>query len=271
MKRATSRLIPLILVWALAGCATVAAPPAPAPATLPPTPATTVPEPSAAPTKPAEPAAGELSLATHWVRDSAEYRAAMIQTYRAAAAELERLAGVLPSGRWAVALDADETVISNSLYQKELEESGEGFTPASWAAWVRRHQSGPLPGAVGFLTWVHALGGKIAIVTNRAHNLCPDTEENFRRHGIPFDVILCKPPSGERTKQPRWDAVENGTADPALPPLEIVMYLGDNIFDFPRLDQELRHAPEAAYADFGSLYFQLPNPMYGSWTDNPAE
>jgi predicted secreted acid phosphatase len=47
------------------------------------------------------------------------------------------------------------------------------------------------------------------------------------------------------------------------------MYLGDNIRDFPRLDQDLRLGPEAGYGEFGSVYFVLPNPMYGSWEDNP--
>jgi 5'-nucleotidase (lipoprotein e(P4) family) len=276
MKRALCRLIPLVVACALAGCATVV--PAPAPATPQPPPAASVPPPAeptpqsaATPAPVAAPATDHPSLAIHWVRDSAEYRAAAIQTYRLAAAELERLAGVLTPGRWAVALDADETVIDNSLHEKELRERGERFNRASWKAWVERQKAPPVPGAVGFLTTVHRLGGRIAIVTNRDHDLCPDTEENFHRYGIPYDLMLCKPASGKSAKQPRWDAVEAGTAAPGVQPLEIVLYVGDNIQDFPRLDQDLRRGPEGAFADFGSVYFILPNPMYGSWVDNPAE
>lgn len=267
-----SRLLALVAACSLAACATVSTPaPTPTPAAPPASAAAPVAAPAPAPAPEAEAAAPALSLAVHWVRDSAEYRAAAIQTYRLATAELERLAGVLAPGRWAVALDADETVIDNSLYEKEMEERGEPFSAASWKAWVERLEAPPVPGALAFLATVERLGGRIAIVTNRAHDLCADTEENFRRHGIPYDVMLCKPASGERSKQPRWDAVEAGTAAADLPPLEIVLYLGDAIQDFPRLDQELRRAPESAYGEFGSTYFIVPNPMYGSWVNNPAE
>ncbi len=62
-----------------------------------------------------------------------------------------------------------------------------------------------------------------------------------------------------------WRQVEDGTAAQGLPPLDIVMWLGDNIHDFPELDQELRDEPEAAFERFGIEYSVLPNPMYGSW------
>jgi 5'-nucleotidase (lipoprotein e(P4) family) len=248
------RLLALALVGLLAACA---APPTPPPQTAPP--AQTL----------AQGAGGFVpSLAVRWVRDSAEYRAATLQTYRLATAELERLAGVLRPGRWAVVLDADETVISNAAYEVEREAHPAADEDASWKAWVERHAAPPVPGAGAFLAAVHRLGGKIAIVTNRAEKYCPDTEEDFRRHAIPFDVMLCKPADAGSSKQPRWDRVAHGTAARGLPPLEIVMYLGDNIRDFPGLDQDVRKGPESAFEKFGSVYFLLPNPIYGSWERN---
>ncbi|MEM7349986.1 MAG: HAD family acid phosphatase [Acidobacteriota bacterium] len=205
----------------------------------------------------------------HWVRNSAEYRASLIQTYRFAGEVLSAMAADLEPGTWAVALDADETVIDNSQYQKERAAIDEGYSSDSWAEWVSRRRAPALPGALEFLAQIRQLGGKITIVTNRKQAHCPDTEANFRAHQIPFDVILCKPPGAER-KEARWQQIENGTAAEGLPPLDIVMWLGDNIGDFPEQQQSLRLGPESAYERFGIDFFVLPNPMYGSWEDNPT-
>ena len=45
-------------------------------------------------------------------------------------------------------------------------------------------------------------------------------------------------------------------------------FVGDNIQDFPGLNQGLRQKGEAALAEFGIKFFLLPNPMYGSWETN---
>ncbi|HEX9732825.1 MAG TPA: hypothetical protein VGG06_12665 [Thermoanaerobaculia bacterium] len=82
-------------------------------------------------------------------------------------------------------------------------------------------------------------------------------------------MVLCR--RGESRKEPRWARVEAGTAAPGLPPLEIVLWLGDNIHDFPDLGQDLRFEPDAAFADFGRKYVVIPNPMYGSWMGNPSD
>lgn len=211
----------------------------------------------------------EISQAVHWVRDSAEHRAVFLQTYAAAAAALESLATGREPGTWAIATDADETVLDNSLYQKELEERGESFTPATWTAWVERRAAPPLPGAVDFLRHVHELGGRIAVVTNRGQAGCPATEDDFRRHSIPYDVILCRTDTSR--KEPRWQKVEDGSATEALPPLEILMWLGDNIEDFPGLDQQVRFDPDTAFTAFGGRFVIFPNPMYGSFAANPKQ
>ncbi len=244
----------LLAALLVSGCATaVAPPPTPAPAATP----------SAAPA-----AAARLPNDVHWARNSAEHRAAFLQIYALATRRLEEIAPGLEAGTWAVELDADETVIDNSPYQKERAAIGQGFSKESWSAWVERRAAVPLPGAVGFLSRVHELGGKIAIVTNRDEEECPATQDNFQAQKIPFDIMLCKPASTSE-KEPRFQAVENGTAAPPLPPLRIVLYVGDNIRDFPDLDQDLRSGDDQAFEDFGARFFILPNPMYGSWERNP--
>jgi predicted secreted acid phosphatase len=116
---------------------------------------------------------------------------------------------------------------------------------------------------------VHNLGGRIAIITNRSSPNCPDAEANLRAFDIPFDVVLCR---GENSqKEPRWEAVESGETPAGFPPLEIVMWLGDNIRDFPNLDQSLRMESEEAFGNFGDIYFAFPNATYGSWQKNPKD
>jgi 5'-nucleotidase (lipoprotein e(P4) family) len=219
------------------------------------------PTPVATPSAPAPPSSAATPDATHWVRTSAEYRALARQTYSTATRALEERAAGRTPGTWAVILDADETVLDNSQHEKE--EAGKAFDATAWAAWVARRESGAVPGARDFLRRIRELGGRIAIVTNRTVQECPDTQENFRALDLPWDLMLCKADRSE--KEPRFEEVAKG--GPA--PLEVLLWVGDNIQDFPGLRQALRDGPEDGFAEFGRRYFVLPNPMYGSWERNP--
>jgi 5'-nucleotidase (lipoprotein e(P4) family) len=206
--------------------------------------------------------------AIRWSRDSAEHRALFLQVYRAATAHVEREAVSRVSGTWAVIVDADETVIDNSLYQLERARAGRPFDPESWRAWCARREAVPLPGAAAFLSRVRARGGKIAIVTNRTVAECPDTEAVFEAHALPFDVMLCRPDGGPSDKNPRFEAVARGTTPAGLPPLDVVAFVGDNILDFPGQTQAIHKQGDEAFSAFGARFFVLPNPMYGSWERN---
>lgn len=227
----------------------------------------TTPAPVTAPAAEATTAVGKVTPDVHWANKSAEYRANLIQVYHWAEERLEELIVDRQPGTWAVALDADETVISNIEFEIELRQANDNYEEADFGAWTASRAATPLPGSLGFLARVRDLGGKIAIVTNRREENCPDTEANFREQSIPHDVILCR--GDDREKEPRWEKVRNGTGSPDLPPLDIVMWLGDNIQDFPGLDQDLRFEDEDAHHRFGVDFFIMPNPMYGSWEDNP--
>ena len=211
----------------------------------------------------------EMSPGLHWMRGSAEYQALVRQIYRQASDQLPGLVRDLEPGTWAIALDADETILDNSQYQLERERLGLGYTRESWTEWCRRREAGALPAAASFLARVHELGGKIAIVTNRRADVQADTEANFVSLGLPFDVILTRSMDATREKEPRWEQVRSGDAAAELEPLTIVMWLGDNIADFPDLDQALHDMSDDAFSQFGRRYFVLPNPVYGSWEANP--
>jgi len=249
-----TRRWPLVLAVALvascrtAGPAVPPAPPAPAPAVA--------------------PASGRVPESVRWSSDSAEHRAVFLEVYRAATAHVEREAAGRAPGSWAVILDADETTIDNSAYQIERARAGRPFDAESWRAWCARREAVPLPGAARFLARVRALGGKIAIVTNRTAAECPDTEAVFHTHALAYDVMLCKPEGEPSDKNPRFEAVARGTTLAGLPPLDVVAVVGDNIQDFPGQSQAIRKEGDEAFAPFGARFFVLPNPMYGSWERN---
>jgi 5'-nucleotidase (lipoprotein e(P4) family) len=219
-----------------------------------------------APGAAAKPAAvAALPESITWTRQSAEHDAAFIQAYRMATQSVERQAAGRPAGTWAVVLDADETILDNSIYQVERFRAGLGFTQESWTAWVRRREATPLPGAARFIARVRELGGRIAIVSNRLGSECDDTKAVFQAHQLAFDAMLCRPDGTPSDKNPRFKAVSAGLPETGGRPLEILAFVGDNILDFPGLAQSVRAGGEAGMGDFGVRYFMLPNPMYGSW------
>jgi len=205
----------------------------------------------------------QLPAEIRWFRNSAEYRALTRQAYSIAAERLPELSRGLPAQTWAVILDADETVLDNSEYQRRRAVLDSNYTEASWADWVNEKAAPAVPGAPEFTRAVHAMGGRVVIVTNRADSLCAASRANLQTAGIETDLVLCQAP-GQSDKNPRFQRVQNGTAAAGIPPLTVVAWVGDNILDFPGMSQASRNDTRALDA-FGKKFFVLPNPMYGSW------
>lgn len=242
-------LAALFLSAAACRSAAPVAPPVPSPPATPPAATSTVPIPDS----------------IKWVRTSAEYVAAFEQVYRLAAERVDAQARAHQRGTWAVILDADETVLDNSLYQEERARIGLAFSEPSWDAWVKRREAKPLPGVAAFLSHVRQQGGRIAIVTNRLQSQCDDTAAVFTRFALAFDAILCRIDGTPSDKNPRFEAVAAGRTPAGATPLDVVAFLGDNILDFPGMSQSMRDRGAEAFAEFGVRFFLLPNPMYGSW------
>jgi 5'-nucleotidase (lipoprotein e(P4) family) len=134
---------------------------------------------------------------------------------------------------------------------------------------VRSTSGKAIAPAVPFLEKVRAAGGRVFIVTSRSEEHCPFTETNLRRIQIPFDALLCKP-QGDPDKNARFRAIEEGRAPSPFGATRVVLYVGDNILDFPNLDQSAA-GEETKLAEFGQRFVVLPNPMYGSWEKNARE
>lgn len=197
-----------------------------------------------------------MSGAVHWYRNSAEMRAIYEQTFALAAERLRAVSRDLPRGSWGVIMDVDETLLDNSGYVVEFGR----YTPETWDIWTARKAAPALPGARKFTDTVRGLGGKVVLVTNREQKACADTEMNLHRAGIAHDRIVCM--TDMRDKNPRFREIQSGAN--GTQPLQVLMWVGDNIEDFPGLTQ---HEPDLR--EFGVRYFVLPNPSYGSWEELP--
>lgn len=202
-----------------------------------------------------------------WSRVSAEHRAIYLETYRSASQRLAALSKGRAAGTWGVILDADETVLDNSEYEVDRIPFGGSFDAKAWTAWVVAARAPALPGAVAFTTGVQRLGGKVVIVSNRDDAECAVTRDNLRSAAVAADLVLCKTTTDD--KNPRFEAVQNGSAAPGFPAIAVLEWIGDNIQDFPHLSQSIRNEPDGAFSRFGESFFALPNVMYGSWQSNP--
>ncbi len=135
---------------------------------------------------------------SHWFRDSLEYCRLTTSVYEAALRAAFRQAVRHGPKGWIVFMDADETVLDNSLYERERERCGVGFTQPTWDNWIKAGIAAAIPGAAAFTQTVHALGGLVAIVTNRDVADDPTTRANLKALGIWFDYEIGQQGQGER-------------------------------------------------------------------------
>lgn len=251
------RLTPLLLLL-LAACAS--APPSAPPSEAPP------------PCNPGH----TLVNATLYVRSSAEYRAAAMQTYAAARRALdEALAdparvGALeetnedPSQPPALIVDADETVLDNTGFEERVIRAGITYDEKMWKQWTSEGIATAIPGAADFLAYARSRGVTVFYVTNRDEDERAGTVANLRKLGYPLDdtastLLLRENKESDKSARRKRVAASH----------RILLMAGDDLNDFVNL----RRAPWAERDAFitkmkdwwGTRWFMIPNPMYGSW------
>jgi 5'-nucleotidase (lipoprotein e(P4) family) len=220
-----------------------------------------------------------------WVQTSVEYRASATQTYHLAeialrhglrnqhwTAALEQNGGFesLPP---AVILDLDETVLDNSVFNARLVASDKHYSEQAWTSWVNEHDAGLVPGAMDFLQFAHANGVMPIYITNR---LCDTSREDdptvkmLRSLGAPLEraqeQLLCAQTSKDSDKTSRREK--------CVTKFRILLLFGDQLGDFLQIPPGMT-TPEGRQKLFdahrslwGERWFQLPNPMYGSWEES---
>lgn len=184
-----------------------------------------------------------------WTERSAERRALVLQIYRHAMDRLIELSLGKAPGTWAVITDADQTLLDDTGYMQWRKEHNVAYSDSNWNAYLRDNLLPAMPGAITFAKRVQELGGRLIVVTNHDEIVCDRTRENFRAVDIPVAEVHCKTDTSD--KNARFRNVGRS----------VVMYLGDNIKDFPGMSQAATEGIE----HFGRDWFMFPNPMYGSW------
>ena len=163
-------------------------------------------------------------------------------------------------------MDIDETVIDTGAFQSQMARNHARFSSRPWREWQERNQPAAVPGAVEFIAAAQARGVTVFFVTNRDH----PTEETARRNlaaigvALPkeIDTVLCR---GERAG---WSSDKESRRQFIAQSYRVLMLFGDDLSDFIsdyRVAPDLRVNAALKHGEWGTKWFMLPNPMYGSW------
>ena len=249
-------------------CATAPAPAPPAPPV------------AAAATTPDCKAALALVNATLWTQSAAEYDAASMQAYASARRMLDVALGdptwiaaleqptADPTMPAAVILDLDETAIDNSAFQARMVRDNIAFTEQTWGGFVNEAISGAVPGAVEFLQYAKMRNVTPFYISNRRGEQEEATRRNLERLGIPVetavDNVLLR---GER---PEWNSGDKAPRRSWVTSrYRVLLVLGDDLNDFaPASGKPWAEREEIIRKNadkWGTRWFMIPNPMYGSW------
>lgn len=208
-----------------------------------------------------------LTMATIFVQHAPEYKALCYQAYNLAAVRLkEEIAANTEQKKLAVVLDIDETVLNNIPFQA-TQVRDELQYPTCWNEWCNMEAAEPVPGVVSFLQEADRLGVAIFYISNRKTNVLSSTINNLRKVGLPqadsAHVLLRVSATEKETR--RQQVLTEG--------YEIVLLFGDNLSDFSAdyeiTDNLIRNKTAIEQAElFGNRFIVLPNPGYGTWTQN---
>lgn len=214
--------------------------------------------------------------ALQWYITSAERRAIYHEVYYVACKYVEVTAKDLPRGTWGVILDIDETTVDNSPSALNDMQANVSFSAANWKKWKEKEEAVALPGVKTLVALVHKMGGYVNFVSNGDLSLQSAYEGDLLKQGIYFDqVLLATAETSASDKNTRFVAIQKGEKPSKLPAQNIIAWFGDNIQDFPGLQQKDVDKwdvyDDALWRKFGNGWFILPNPIYGSWVGNKLQ
>lgn len=242
----------------------------------------TTPAPVAAPAASADNAyyGQETLQSVVWMQSSVEYQAAARQAYANATRALDAALAdpswnavsestSAPGGglRPAVILDVDETCVDNSVYEAELLLAKELHGEERWDAFVKSGKVSAVPGAREFLRHAASRGVAVFYVTNQNVRLEAATRANLTKLGFPLDeardTLLMV------AERPEWTSDKASRRLFVAQEHRVLLLLGDDFNDFVNANgksMDERRAIYDRYRDwFGTKWFMLPNPAYGSW------
>ena len=225
-----------------------------------------------------------------WVQTAAEYQANSYQTYNAAMLNIE---AAIADDRWtaaieqtndysylppAVIFDLDETVLDNSEYQAQLLIDGADFQVSTWDQWLKMRKAQAIAGAIDFINFIQARGIEAIFITNRecrkrnnSLSSCPQKSDSVQNlydlgiTGIDSNNVLLK------NEYSDWGNEKQSRREYIMEKYRILMIFGDDLGDFmPDVKKNITPEKRKEMAtnfreNWGTKWFILPNPMYGSW------
>ena len=226
----------------------------------------------------------DILNATLWMQNSVEYKVVTTSLYALAKMRLDE---ALADKNWtavpdkqgadfgskppAIIVDADETVLDNSVYEASLVTRGTDFSPKEWTAYVKDKVTKAVPGAVDFTKYADSKGVKVFYVSNRTKEEEPATVENMTALGFPMggnvDTFLS---SGE---QPDWKSAKENRIAYVAKDYRVLLLMGDNLGDFTDKSKgtlaERQKFFDDNMAHWGHDWIGLPNAEYGSFESAP--
>ena len=223
-------------------------------------------------------AADDRLDAVLWQVTSVEYRILAQSIYASAATHLDR---ALADRQWtalpaqkenfqnlptAVILDVDETVIDTTRFQSQMVRHQARFSSRPWSEWQARNEPQAVPGAVEFIAYAESRGVTVFYVTNRDYATELSTRLNLKTIGLKLpdhiDTVLT------RNERPDWPSDKQSRFRHIAQSYRVLLLVGDDLADFIseyRTPEQTRLREAQKYNQWGTKWFMLPNPMYGSW------
>jgi acid phosphatase len=232
--------------------------------------------------------------ATLWVQNSAEYKANTRQVYANATRALDE---AIKDKTWsalgqtgaermplAVILDLDETALSNAKFEARSIRVGVTYSQAIWDEWTSKPEGTAIPGAKDFLTYAKSKNVTPFYVTNRKYRLndqkraveAEQTVANLNNLGFPVVALTDAGSMSDnlllRFERDDWaDGDKTSRRDWVAQRYRVLLLVGDDLNDFvstARKTEADRDAIiETTAPNWGTRWFILPNPMYGSWNN----
>jgi 5'-nucleotidase (lipoprotein e(P4) family) len=250
-------LLPLLL---LAACATTSPPPV------------VTPEPCNA--------GHSLLQAVLWTQVSAEHDASTLGIFANARRALD---AALADPTWvgaaeetandptqppAVILDLDETVLDNAASEIRFMRLGKTYDRGLWKKWVAEAAALEVPGAKEFLLYAKSRGVMLFYISNRdEEDERLGTRRTLENLGFPLssepETILL------RGGRPEWGSDKGSRRAYVAASYRVLLVLGDDLNDFAFAADKTNEQRDAVVAErkewWGTRWFMIPNPMYGSW------
>lgn len=200
----------------------------------------------------------------------------------------------------AIIMDLDETVIDNSGYQIYLIKAKTNFKQSDWDGWltfqaISRGAQTSVPGSVDFIRKAEGLGITPIFISNRPEEYFEETEKVLKGIGVNTSNLkkrmLLRQKDHDKKARAMIDAMGlDPASSKALSILvgegkkeerrrrvyedyHVIAFFGDVLGDFEGLTfidednvpTERRDMASREGHRWGTDWFILPNPLYGSW------